>query len=83
MTGTSRAAVRGGDVADAVADQIDGQHQQEQGDARNGDEPGFEEQVGAPSATIRPQDGSGGCTPSPRNDSAASSRMATVVQKLA
>src|SRR6185503_17643266 len=36
-----------------------------------------------PSAIIRPQEGSGGCTPSPRNDSAASSRIACATSNVA
>ena len=35
------------------------------------------------SEIIRPQDGVGGCTPSPRNDSAASSRMACAISSVA
>src|SRR5690606_20196790 len=35
------------------------------------------------SEIIRPQEGSGGCTPSPRKDSAASSRMALAASSVA
>src|SRR5690606_21384495 len=36
-----------------------------------------------PSEIIRPQDGVGGCTPRPRNDSAASSRIAWAISSVA
>ncbi len=44
---------------------------------------GWKNMYGLPSAIIRPQDGSGGCTPSPRKDKAASSRIACAISRVA
>src|SRR5260221_3643495 len=44
---------------------------------------GLKNMYSLPSATISPQEGSGGCTPRPRQESAASSRIARAISKVA
>ena len=70
-------------VAQPVADEIEAEHRDHDGQARDGRHVRRHQQQSRPVETMSPHDGVGGCTPSPRNDSAASSRMALAMKSVA
>ena len=63
-------------IAQAVADQIDGEHGDQDGEAGKRHDPGAERRNSRAEASIVPHSGVGGCAPRPRKPSAAASRMA-------
>ena len=64
-------------VAQAVADQVDGEHGDQDGEARARSPPTRRRRMNSrASASIVPHSGVGGCAPMPRKPSAAASRMA-------
>lgn len=70
-------------VAQGIADQVEGQRQQQDRRAGNEDQPGRAGEIGLVLEDDVAQEGVGGCTPMPRKDSVASKSTVVAMPSVA